>query len=74
MYYPEQKVVVLGINDNLVEFYFEKMKIKKNLRTKKWVFYIEKVNDETFLTGEYFGNLKLINKKDLTSLSHLQLE
>ena len=39
------------------------MKITKNVKTKSSVMHIEKVNDETFLTGEYNGYLKLIKKK-----------
>ena len=50
------------------------MKITKNVKTKHWVYHTEKVNDETFLTGEYDGYLELINKKDLTCLDHLKLE
>ena len=50
------------------------MKITKNAKTQDHVEHIEKVNDETFLTGEIFGYLELINKKDLTCLSHLKLE
>ena len=52
LYYPEQNVVVLGISKNLVEFDFEEdMKITKNYKTKSFVYHIEKVDDETFLTG-----------------------
>ena len=50
------------------------MKISKNLDTKDIVFHIEKVNDETFLTGEAIGNLELINKKDLNCLAQIQFE
>ena len=64
----------MGIDNNLVEFDFEKMKITKNVKTSSYVFHVEKINDETFLTGELQGYLELINKKDLTCLSHLQLE
>ena len=74
LYYPEQKVVVLGIDYHLIEFDFEQMKITKNVKTKSIVYHIEKVNDETFLTGEYEGYLELINKKDLTCLSHIRLD
>ena len=38
--YPEQKVVVLGINDNLVEFNYEEMKIIKNVKTQSIVLLI----------------------------------
>ena len=67
--YSEQQLVVLGISKNLVEFDFKNMKIIKNVKTKNIVMNIEKVNDETFLTGEGFGYLELINKKDLNCLS-----
>ena len=50
------------------------MKITKNVRAKNYVILFEKVNDETFLTGEGLGYLELINKKDLTCLSFLKLE
>ena len=50
------------------------MKITKNAITKSYVLNIEKVNDETFLTGDLEGNLELVNKKDLSCLSHIQLE
>ena len=50
------------------------MKFIKNVRTKTIVYNIEKVNDNTLLTGEYNGYIELINKKDLTCLSHLKLE
>ena len=50
--FPEQKVVVLGISSNIVEFNYEKMKITSNFRTKNNVFHIEKVNEEIFLTCE----------------------
>ena len=53
---------MLGLNDNLVKFDFEQMKFTKDLKTKSIVNNIEKVNGETFLTGEFGGNLKLINK------------
>ena len=65
---------MLGILDNLVQFDFERMEITKNVQTNKNVFHIEKVNDETFLTGERNGLLELIKKKDLTCLSHLKIE
>ena len=62
MYYPEQKVVVLGISNNLVEFDFESMEITKNGDTKSYgVLHIEKFNDTTFLSGEELGYLELIN-------------
>ena len=73
-YHPGQKIVTLGISDNLVEFDFEKMKFTKKTKTLSSVFHIEKVNDESFLVGEYNGYLELINKKDLTCLSILLLE
>ena len=50
------------------------MKITKNVKAKDYVLHIEKVNAETFLTGESNGFLELINKKDLTCLSHIILE
>ena len=65
---------MLVIWDNLVEFDFERMEITKNVKTKNYVLHIKKVNDETFLIGEYDGDLELINKKDLTCLSHLKPE
>ena len=65
---------MLGLYEILVEFDFERMKITKNVKTNDQVWHIEKINDETFLTGEFEGHLELINKKDLTCLSHLKLE
>ena len=65
---------MLGIWYNLVEFDFKRMKITKNVRTKEDVYHIEKINDETFLTGKMDGYLELINKKDLTCLSYIKLE
>ena len=64
----------MGIDYNLIEFDFKNMKITKNVETKNSVLHIEKVDDETFLTGECLGYLELINKKDLTCLSFLKLE
>ena len=49
---PEKKVVVLGLDQNIVEFDYEKMKITKNVKAKDSVYNIEKINDEIFLTGE----------------------
>ena len=72
--YSEQKLFILGIGTNLVEFDMDKMEITKNFETKYSVYLIEKVNDDTFLTGGSRGYLELINKKDLTSLSSLKLE
>ena len=72
LYYPEQKTVVLGIEQNLIEFDFEKMEIARNIKAKEQVYHIEKVNDDTFLTGEFQGYLELIHKKDLSWLSRLQ--
>ena len=76
LHYPEQNVAVLGIDYNLVEFDFEKMKITKNVKSKteNFVQQIEKVNDDTFLVGELYGYIELINKKDLSCLSHLQVK
>ena len=62
---------MLGIYYDLVEFDFKKMKITKNVKTKHHVYNIEKVDDVSFLTGESYGNLELINKKDLICLSRL---
>ena len=53
LYYQEQNVVVMGIENNLAEFDFQKMKITNNFKTKDYVYCIEKVNDETFLIGGY---------------------
>ena len=55
LYYPEQKLVVMGIDKNLVEFDLDKMNFTKNVITTKSVFHIEKVNDDTFLTDEESG-------------------
>ena len=52
LYYPEQKVVVLGIDNKLVEFDLENMKIIKNVKTMNSVLHLEKVNDDTILIGE----------------------
>ena len=45
----------MGIWSNLVEFDIERMKITKNFVTNDDVFQIEKINDEIFLAGEYYG-------------------
>ena len=71
---PERKVVFLGISYNLVEFDLENMKITKNVYTKGNVHNMENANEETFLIGDWYGNLKLIGKKDLTCLSNLKVE
>ena len=47
----------MGIGSNLVEFDFEKWKIIQNVKTQSVVLCIEKVNDETFLTGQLVGYL-----------------
>ena len=49
------------------------MKILKNVSAKDVVFHIVNINDDTFLTGEYNGNIELINKNDLRCLSQLNL-
>ena len=52
------------------------MKITKTVKAKNSVvsvYHIEKVNDDTFLTVGLEGILELINKVDLTCLSHLKL-
>lgn len=36
--YPEEMVVLLGIDDNLVEFNYEQMKIIKNFKTQSIVY------------------------------------
>lgn len=69
--YSKNKVVILGIGWNLVEYDFEQMKFIKNAKTFAYVYHIEKVNDDTFLTCEMYGHIELIKKKDLTCLSHL---
>ena len=43
---------MLGVDHHLVEFDLEKNKITKNVETNNTVFHIEKINDDTFLTGE----------------------
>ena len=60
--YPEEMVVVLGINNQLVEFDYSLMMITKQVCTYNHVYHIEKVNDDNFLTGEMGGHIKLINK------------
>ena len=72
--YPEKLVVVLGIENNLVEFDFDKMKITKKIETKNNVFHIEKFNNDTFLTGDLYGHIELVSKRDLSCLSHLKLD
>ena len=47
------------------------MAITKNIETKQNVLHLEQVNHDTFLTGERFGHIELINYKDLIPLSHL---
>ena len=66
LYYPEKKNVIMGISYNLIEFDYEQQKITKNVRTEDIVYHIEKVNDDSFLIGELFGHIELINRKDLT--------
>ena len=46
----------------------------KNAIARDCVFLIEKIDDETFITGFENGYLELINKKELTYLSLLKLE
>ena len=72
--YPDKKIVVLGIGNNLMEFNYEKREFIKNSQTIEEVFKLVKVNDNSFLTVEWFGYIELINKIDLTCLSHLQIE
>lgn len=43
----------------------------KNVSSLNNIYQIEKVNYETFLVGDNYGHLALINKKDFNSLSHL---
>ena len=74
LYYTGQHVVKLGIEENLVEFDFEKMNITKKIKTKDFVLCIKNVNDDTFLTGEDNGCIELINTKNLSYLSHLKLK
>ena len=62
---------MLGIYYDLVEFDFKKMEIAKHVKAKDFVYLIENINDDTFLSGEYEGYLELINKKDLICLSRL---
>ena len=64
----------MGLDNNIVEFDIDNMKITRNAKVKDFVLHIEKVNDETFLTGESYGYLELINKKELICLSLLQLK
>ena len=62
----------MGIDYHLVEFDYEKMRITHNAKTKNLVYHIEKVNNDTFLTGSFRENIELINKKDLTCLSYFK--
>ena len=50
------------------------MKITKKVEAKDYVFHIEKVNEEIFLTAEFSGRLELISKKNMTCLSSLKLK
>ena len=50
--YPSQKHLILGMDNNIVEFNYEKMTFSKNMITKQRVFCFEKVNNTTFLVGE----------------------
>ena len=51
LYYAGQNVVMLGINNYLVELDLDKMDFTKMVKTLRYVYHIEKVNDETFLAG-----------------------
>ena len=60
--YPDQTIVVLGIHNNLVEFDYDQMKFTKKVIANdsvlyRLVFHIERVNDDTFLTGESIGHI-----------------
>ena len=72
--YPEQMIVVLGINNKLVEFNYEQMIITKYVCTYNHVYHIEKVSDDNFLTGEMGGHIKLINFENMSCLSQLKIE
>ena len=62
---------MLGIDDNLVVFDFQKMELANNVKTYDIVHHIDRVNNDTFLTGGIRGYLELITKKDLLCLSLL---
>lgn len=74
LHYPLKNEVVLEIGYNLVVFDLKNMKMTRNADTKSIVFHIEKVDDETFLTGGYNWVLELFKKKNLTCLDHLKIE
>ena len=46
---------MLGIDDAIVEFDCKNMKLIKNVKAKKEVFNIDKVNNDTILTSAYTG-------------------
>lgn len=69
--YPDQKIVVLGINNNLVYFNYESMKITFSFSTYNTVSHMVKVTEDIILIGEIKGNIELINKNCFTRLWHL---
>ena len=49
--YPELKIAILAVYNHLIVFDYEKMIITKKIRTLNFVFNMEKVDDEFFITG-----------------------
>ena len=50
------------------------MKITKKIRTQNVVGYSEKAYDDTFLTGDWWGEISLFRKNDLNCLCHLKVD
>ena len=77
MCYEEQKVIVLGIGNNLgnhlIEFNYDIMQITKSVETSQRVHHIEKVKDDTFIIGYRNWIIEIRSKNNLSLLSKLEL-
>ena len=49
------------------------MEITKDVKARDFVYNIQKINEDTFLTGEGYGDIECVSKKDLTCLSYLKI-
>ena len=59
----------MAFGSYLVQFDYENLKIKNTIKTRGFSLSIERVNEDTFLTGSHLSIVELINKKDLNCLS-----
>lgn len=59
----------MAFGSYLVQFDYENLKIKNTIKTRGFSLSIERVNEDTFLTGSHLSIVELINKKDLSCLS-----